>query len=81
MAEGGHKVLLFSQFTSMLERLKSTLPKKNLILHADGSTPKVRRMELVESFNKRMTRRFSVFPSKAGGTGPEPDGGGHRDSF
>ena len=68
-AEGGHKVLLFSQFTSMLERLKSALAKEKISYYTlDGSTPKVRRMELVESFNKDDTQVFCI-SLKAGGTG------------
>ena len=68
-AEGGHKVLLFSQFTSMLERLKSALAKEKISYYTlDGSTPKVRRLELVESFNKDDTQVFCI-SLKAGGTG------------
>ena len=68
-AEGGHKVLLFSQFTSMLERLKSALAKEKISYYTlDGSTPKVRRMELVESFNRDDTQVFCI-SLKAGGTG------------
>lgn len=67
--EGGHKVLLFSQFTSMLERLKSALAKEKISYYTlDGSTPKVRRLELVESFNKDDTQVFCI-SLKAGGTG------------
>ena len=65
-AEGGHKVLLFSQFTSMLERLKQELVKEDISFYAlDGSTPK---LELVESFNKDETQVFCI-SLKAGGTG------------
>ena len=68
-AEGGHKVLLFSQFTSMLERLKQELVKENISFYAlDGSTPKLKRLELVESFNKDETQVFCI-SLKAGGTG------------
>ena len=68
-AEGGHKVLLFSQFTSMLERLKQELVKEDISFYAlDGSTPKLKRLELVESFNKDETQVFCI-SLKAGGTG------------
>lgn len=74
-------MLLFSQFTSMLERLKSALGKEKISYYTlDGSTPKVRRMELVESFNKDDTQVFCI-SLKAGGTGLKLTGGGHRDSF
>lgn len=68
-AEGGHKILLFSQFTSMLERLKQVLLKEKISFYAlDGSTPKLKRMELVERFNKDETQVFCI-SLKAGGTG------------
>lgn len=68
-AEGGHKLLLFSQFTSMLERLKQELVKEDISFYAlDGSTPKLKRLELVESFNKDETQVFCI-SLKAGGTG------------
>lgn len=68
-AEGGHKVLLFSQFTTMLERLKAALKKEGIRFYSlDGSTPKARRVQLVDAFNRDETQVFCI-SLKAGGTG------------
>lgn len=67
--EGGHKVLLFSQFTSMLERLKEAMRKEKIQYYSlDGSTPKAKRLELAEAFNQDKTQVFCI-SLKAGGTG------------
>lgn len=53
----------------MLERLKQELVKEDISFYAlDGSTPKLKRLELVESFNKDETQVFCI-SLKAGGTG------------
>ena len=66
---GGHKVLLFSQFTSMLENLQRELDKENLSYYTlTGATPKEKRLKLVESFNRDETNVFCI-SLKAGGTG------------
>ena len=68
-AEGGHKVLLFSQFTTMLERLKAALKREGIRFYSlDGSTPKARRVQLVDAFNRDETQVFCI-SLKAGGTG------------
>ena len=68
-AEGGHKVLLFSQFTTMLERLKAALSREGIRFYSlDGSTPKARRLQLVDAFNRDETQVFCI-SLKAGGTG------------
>ncbi len=68
-ADGGHKILLFSQFTSMLERLKEAMEKEKISFFSlDGSTPKAKRLELAERFNQDDTRVFCI-SLKAGGTG------------
>ena len=49
----GHKVLLFSQFTSMLERLAAGLKKTGIDYYMlTGSVGKEKRMQMVESFNE-----------------------------
>jgi SNF2 family DNA or RNA helicase len=67
--EGGHKVLLFSQFTSMLDIIKKEL-ETNEISHymLTGSTKKQDRHDLAESFNEDDTSVFLI-SLKAGGTG------------
>lgn len=65
----GHKVLLFSQFTSMLERLETRIAAEGLrSCTLRGSTPKEQRAALVESFNQDDTDVFLI-SLKAGGTG------------
>ena len=65
----GHKVLLFSQFTSMLALLKERLTAEG-ISHfiLQGSTPKEERARLVDTFNSDDTPVFLI-SLKAGGVG------------
>lgn len=66
---GGHKVLLFSQFTSMLENLQVKLKEEGISYYVlTGSTPKEQRLKLVENFNSDDTSLFCI-SLKAGGTG------------
>ena len=65
----GHKVLLFSQFTSMLERLAAGLKKTGIDYYMlTGSVGKEKRMQMVESFNEDDVPVFCI-SLKAGGTG------------
>lgn len=65
----GHKILLFSQFTSMLEILCEELENAGITYYTlTGSTSKERRRELVEQFNQDDTSVFCI-SLKAGGTG------------
>lgn len=67
--EGGHKVLLFSQFTSMLELLEQDLKEKQISYYKiTGDTPKEKRLELVQQFNADDVPVFLI-SLKAGGTG------------
>ena len=69
LADGGHKTLLFSQFTSMLELIEAELEKSELSYYKiTGATPKEKRLELVNSFNGDDTQVFLI-SLKAGGTG------------
>ena len=66
---GGHKVLLFSQFTSMLENLQANLREEGISYYVlTGATPKEQRLNLVERFNRDETNVFCI-SLKAGGTG------------
>lgn len=66
---GGHKILLFSQFTSMLEILQGRLAKEGISFYTiTGSTAKKQRVELMENFNHDDTSVFCI-SLKAGGTG------------
>ena len=67
--EGEHKMLIFSQFTSMLELLEKDLNKENIAYYKiTGETPKEERMRLVNEFNDDDTPVFLI-SLKAGGTG------------
>lgn len=67
--EGGHKVLLFSQFTSMLEIITEKLKSENISFYKlTGSTSKEKRRDLVDAFNNDDTSIFCI-SLKAGGTG------------
>ena len=67
--EGEHKILLFSQFTSMLELLEKDLHKEKIAYYKiTGATPKEKRLELVSAFNEDETPVFLI-SLKAGGTG------------
>ena len=66
---GGHKILLFSQFTSMLERIRQQLEREKISYYVlTGSTGKENRMQMVEKFNRDDTSVFCI-SLKAGGTG------------
>ena len=65
----GHKILLFSQFTSMLDRLTERLKKEGIAYYLlTGSVNKEKRMQMVESFNTDDVPVFCI-SLKAGGTG------------
>lgn len=67
--DGGHKLLLFSQFTTMLERIQNRLTAQNISFYSlTGATPKETRASMVESFNKGDVQVFCI-SLKAGGTG------------
>lgn len=66
---GGHKILLFSQFTTMLDRLADRLKKEGIAYYMlTGTVGKEKRMQMVESFNKDDVPVFCI-SLKAGGTG------------
>ena len=67
--EGEHKILIFSQFTSMLELLEADMKKEKIAYYKiTGATPKDKRLEMVNDFNKDATPVFLI-SLKAGGTG------------
>ncbi len=66
---GGHKVLLFSQFTSMLALIKERLEQEGIFHYLlQGSTPKEQRAAMVDAFNRDDTPVFLI-SLKAGGVG------------
>ena len=67
--DGGHRILLFSQFTSMLEILKQRLTKEEIAYYTiTGATPKEERLQLVKKFNTGSIPVFLI-SLKAGGVG------------
>ncbi|MEG1946204.1 MAG: SNF2 helicase associated domain-containing protein [Lachnospiraceae bacterium] len=67
--EGGHKILLFSQFTTMLEHLQERLQQEKISYYVlTGAVNKEKRAKLVANFNKDDTSVFCI-SLKAGGTG------------
>ena len=67
--QGGHRVLLFSQFTTMLAIIRRHLDRKHVnYLYLDGSTKAQERDRLVRGFNQGEGDVFLI-SLKAGGTG------------
>lgn len=67
--ENGHQILLFSQFTGMLELVRQRLDELEIShFTLQGSTPKPVRAELVRRFNNHEASVFLI-SLKAGGTG------------
>jgi SNF2 family DNA or RNA helicase len=66
--DGGHRVLVFSQFVSMLTILRDRLTAREIkFCYLDGST--TNRLEVVEQFQKDVTIPVFLISLKAGGTG------------
>ena len=67
--EGGHKILLFSQFTSMLDLIRERLEQERICSHMlTGATSKEERIRLTSEFAKDRVPVFLI-SLKAGGTG------------
>ena len=66
----GHKILLFSTYTSMLEIIEKELNKRNIkYFKLVGSTKVDERIELVDKFNQDKNIGVFLISLKAGGTG------------
>lgn len=69
MVENGHQILFFSQFTTMLDLVRSRLDALHISnFTLQGSTPKEKRAQLVKAFNAGEASVFLI-SLKAGGTG------------
>ena len=67
--DGGHRMLLFSQFTSMLALLEEDLKREKIPYYLlTGATSKEKRIQLVHAFNENDVPVFLI-SLKAGGTG------------
>ena len=68
--KAGHKILLFSGYTSMFEILQKELAKKNInYFKLTGSTKVSERITLVNEFNTNPDVKIFLISLKAGGTG------------
>lgn len=71
----GKRIVLFSQFTKMLDIIRTELSKIDIDYHyLDGQTKKENRLELTERFNQGEKDLFLI-SLKAGGTGLNLTGG------
>jgi len=69
VAAGGHRVLIFSQFKGMLEKIEQELPGLGLTsFKITGSTPAQDRQEMTKAFNQGERDAFLI-SLKAGGVG------------
>ena len=69
IAEGNHRVLIFSQFRGMLDRIEEELPQLGLTsFKITGSTPSQERQEMTKAFNQG-ERDVFLISLKAGGVG------------
>ena len=69
VADGGHRVLIFSQFKGMLEKIEQELPDLGLTsFKITGSTPAQDRQEMTKAFNQGERDAFLI-SLKAGGVG------------
>jgi non-specific serine/threonine protein kinase len=67
---GGHKLLIFSQFTEMLKLIQEQFEENNVShCYLDGSTPLKKRQEEVERFQSDETVKAFLISLKAGGVG------------
>ena len=67
--DGGHRMLVFSQFTSMLDLLQKELDKQAVSYYIiTGNTSKEKRLQLVKEFNEGEVPVFLI-SLKAGGVG------------
>ncbi|WP_040214091.1 SNF2 helicase associated domain-containing protein [Clostridium polynesiense] len=68
--EEKHKVLVFSQFTSVLKNIGAELKDIDIAFYyLDGSTSSEERINLVNRFNESHTTSIFLISLKAGGTG------------
>lgn len=67
---GGHKLLVFSQFTEMLHLIEESLHKQKInYAYLDGSTPASKRKEAVNAFQDDPDLRVFLISIRAGGLG------------
>lgn len=69
-SESGKKILLFSQFTSVLQKIEEDFKKEDIsYLYLDGGTSAKERIERVKRFNEDSNIKVFLISLKAGGVG------------
>ena len=69
-SESGHKILLFSGYTTMFEIIEKELQKENIkYFKLTGATKVDERIKLVDEFNENKDIKVFLISLKAGGTG------------
>nr|WP_277796782.1 DEAD/DEAH box helicase [Clostridium perfringens] len=69
-SESGKKILLFSQFTSVLQKIEEDFKKEDIsYLYLDGGTSAKDRVERVKKFNEDSNIKVFLISLKAGGFG------------
>lgn len=70
VVEGGHRALIFSQYTKMLDLIAPCLDGwKIRFLRIDGETPPAQRQQLVDAFNQDQSYAAMILSTRAGGVG------------
>ena len=65
-----NKILVFSQFTTVLKNIGEKLSKNNIkYSYLDGQTKAIERIRLVNEFNESKDKKVFLISLKAGGTG------------
>ena len=68
--QSGHKILLFSSYTSMFEIMEEKLKQSGIEYYKlTGSTPVNKRVQMVDEFNENKDIKIFLISLKAGGTG------------
>ncbi|MEF9921254.1 MAG: C-terminal helicase domain-containing protein, partial [Erysipelotrichaceae bacterium] len=68
--ENNNKILVFSQFTSVLQNIGAILDKEKIDYnYLDGQTKAIDRIKLVDEFNENPNKKVFLISLKAGGTG------------
>ena len=68
--QSGHKILIFSSYTSVCEIIEKEFKKLNIdYFKLVGNTPVSKRVEMVEEFNNNEELKVFLISLKAGGTG------------
>lgn len=70
LVAAGHRVLIFSQWTKLLDVLEILMTALSLgYLRLDGSTPVAERQDLINTFNLDLSKQVFLLSTRAGGLG------------